>query len=156
MSLISSSKFSGALGYHHPPFPLSDDFWNGGQFQHVHQLAPPMMIPTQIDWHDTPECHVFKADLSGFHKHDVNVEIEDGRVLCISGEKKIENEEKTYRGHRVERAVGKFTRRFHLPENAMLDRITAHMENATLTVTVPKKDIKKHHAHSRSIKITGV
>ncbi|KAH9736251.1 hypothetical protein WN944_004100 [Citrus x changshan-huyou] len=156
MSQISRSRFAGAVGYHHPPFPLSDDTWNGGQFQHVYQFSPPMMIPTRIDWHDTPECHVFKADLSGFHKHDVKVEIEDGRVLCISGEKKIEKEERTDEGHRLEVAVGKFSRRFQLPENAMVDRITAHIANSTLTVTVPKKDIKKHHGHSRSIKITGV
>ena len=45
---------------------------------------------------------------------------------------------------------------FQLPENAMVDRITTHIVNSTLTVTVPKKDIKKHHGHSRSIKIISV
>ncbi|KAL9423548.1 hypothetical protein AB3S75_035605 [Citrus x aurantiifolia] len=119
-------------------------------------LEPPMMIPTRIDWHDTLKFHVFKADLLGFHKHDVKVEIEDRRVLCISEEKKIEKEEKTNEGHCLEVAVGKFSRHFQLLENAMVDRITTHIANSTLTVTIPKKDIKKHHGHSRSIKIIGI
>ena len=55
---------------------------------------------------------MFKAGLSRFHKHDVKVEIKYGRVLCISGEKKIEKEERTDEGHCLEVAVGKFSRRF--------------------------------------------
>lgn len=98
---------------------------------------------TRIDWKETPEAHVFKVDLPGLKKEEVKVEVEDGRVLQISGERSREQEEKNDKWHRVERSSGKFMRRFGLPENAKMDQIRASMENGVLTVTVPKEDVKK-------------
>ncbi|MDD9834074.1 hypothetical protein BZG16_28600 [Escherichia coli] len=98
---------------------------------------------TRIDWKETPEAHIFKADLPGIKKEEVKVEVEDGRVLQISGERSREQEEKNDKWHRVERSSGKFMRRFRLPENAKLDQVKAAMENGVLTVTVPKEEEKK-------------
>ncbi|XP_004294286.1 PREDICTED: 18.1 kDa class I heat shock protein-like [Fragaria vesca subsp. vesca] len=99
-------------------------------------------VNTRIDWKETPEAHVFKADIPGLKKEEVKVEIEDDRVLQISGERKIE-EDKNDTWHRVERSSGKFSRRFRLPENAKVDEIKAAMENGVLSVTVPKVEVKK-------------
>ncbi|XP_031260041.1 18.1 kDa class I heat shock protein-like [Pistacia vera] len=51
-------------------------------------------VNTHVDWKETPEAHEFKADLSGLKKEEVKVEIEDDRVLQISGERNIEKEDK--------------------------------------------------------------
>uniref|UniRef100_A0A5K1B0M0 SHSP domain-containing protein n=1 Tax=Nymphaea colorata TaxID=210225 RepID=A0A5K1B0M0_9MAGN len=93
---------------------------------------------TRIDWKETPEAHVFKADLPGLKKEEVKVELEEGKVLKISGERRRESEEKNEKWHRLERSSGKFLRRFRLPENVMVDQMKAAMENGVLTVTVPK------------------
>lgn len=108
---------------------------------------------TRIDWKETPEAHIFKADLPGLKKEEVKVEVEEGRVLQISGERSKEEEEKTDTWHRVERSVGKFYRRFRLPENAKMDQVKASMENGVLTVTVPKEEEKKPEV--KAIDISG-
>ena len=108
---------------------------------------------TRIDWKETPEAHVFKADVPGLKKEEVKVEVEDGNVLQISGERNKEQEEKSDTWHRVERSSGRFMRRFRLPENAKAEQIRASMENGVLTVTVPKEEAKKPDV--KSIQISG-
>ncbi|VAH89192.1 unnamed protein product [Triticum turgidum subsp. durum] len=109
--------------------------------------------PFSPDWKETPEAHVFKADVPGLKKEEVKVEVEDGNVLQISGERNKEQEEKTDTWHRVERSSGKFLRRFRLPEDAKADQIKATMDNGVLTVTVPKEGAKKPEV--KSIQISG-
>ncbi|CAK9135704.1 unnamed protein product [Ilex paraguariensis] len=108
---------------------------------------------TRIDWKETPEAHIFNADLPGLKKEEVKVEVEEGRVLQISGERNKEQEEKNDKWHRVERSSGKFLRRFRLPESAKVDQIKASMENGVLTVTVPKEPEKKPDV--KAIDISG-
>ncbi|XP_062216105.1 17.9 kDa class I heat shock protein-like [Phragmites australis] len=107
----------------------------------------------RIDWKETPEAHVFKADVPGLKKEEVKVEVEDGNILQISGERNKEQEEKTDKWHRMERSSGKFLRRFRLPENAKTEQIKASMENGVLIVTVPKEEIQKPDV--KSIQISG-
>ena len=110
-------------------------------------------VNTRIDWKETPEAHVFKADVPGLKKEEVKVEVEDDRVLQISGERNMEKEDKNDTWHRVERSSGKFMRRFRLPENAKMNEIKAAMENGVLTVTIPKLEVKKSDV--KAIDISG-
>ncbi|GAA0183356.1 chaperone [Lithospermum erythrorhizon] len=107
----------------------------------------------RIDWKETEEAHIFKADLPGLKKEEVKVEVEEGRVLQLSGERSREHEEKNDKWHRMERSSGKFVRRFRLPENAKMDEIKASMENGVLSVVVPKEEQKKPQV--KAIDISG-
>ena len=111
------------------------------------------ILQTRVDWKETPNSHVFKADVPGLKKEEVKVEVEDGRILQISGQRSREMEEKTDTWHRVERSQGSFMRRFRLPEDAKVDEVKAAMENGVLTVTVPKEGPKKSDV--KSIQISG-
>ncbi|GLT43423.1 hypothetical protein SLA2020_173730 [Shorea laevis] len=73
------------------------------------------VLNTPTDWKETPDAHMFIADLPGLKKEGVKVEVDDGRFL----------------------------RRFRLPENAKTDEIKASMENGVLKVTIPKQEVKK-------------
>ncbi|KAH0635891.1 hypothetical protein MTR67_038516 [Solanum verrucosum] len=108
----------------------------------------------KIDWKETPEAHVFKVDVPGIKKEEVKVEVEEGRILQISGERSREQEEKNDQWHRMERSSGKFLRRFRLPENTKTGEIKAAMENGVLTVTVPKEEEKKQ-SEVKAIDISG-
>ncbi|KAK1400755.1 Small heat shock protein HSP [Heracleum sosnowskyi] len=143
MSIIPSF-FGGRRSNVFDPFSL--DVWD--PFSETAAFAN-----TRIDWKETPEAHVFKADLPGLKKEEVKVEVEEGKVLQISGERNKEKEEKNDKWHRVERSSGKFLRRFRLPENAKMEEVKAGMENGVLTVTVPKVEIKKPEI--KSIDISG-
>ncbi|KAL2344091.1 hypothetical protein Fmac_005376 [Flemingia macrophylla] len=136
--------------------PFSLDVWdpfNDLPFPNSLSAENSAFVSTQVDWKETPEAHVFKADIPGLKKEEVKVQIEDDRVLQISGERNVETEDKNDTWHRVERSSGKFLRSFRLPENAKVDQVKASMENGVLTITVPKEQIKK--ADVKSVEISG-
>ncbi|KAL3346968.1 hypothetical protein AABB24_025411 [Solanum stoloniferum] len=101
------------------------------------------VLSTPIDWKETPQAHCFFVDLPGLSKEDVKVEVDNGRVLKISGKWRAEEEELDVKWHRVERKRGDFCRNFRLPQNIKADQLKASMENGVLIVTVPKQEVKK-------------
>ena len=72
-------------------------------------------------------------------KEEVNIEVQDDRVLQISGECKKEEEKTNDKWHHIERSHRKFLMHFRLPENAKVEEVKATMENKVLTITVPKQ-----------------
>ncbi|KAK9165697.1 hypothetical protein Scep_000888 [Stephania cephalantha] len=112
------------------------------------------LLRTHVDWRETPETHVIRADLPGVKREEVKVQlVEDDNVLEISGERKEEREEGSDTWHRAERRRGMFSRRFRLPENASADGISCVLEDGVLTVTVPKKETPPITRNIRSINV---
>ncbi|XP_057789053.1 uncharacterized protein LOC131005946 [Salvia miltiorrhiza] len=98
----------------------------------------------RIDWKEAAEAHVLKVDVPGFKKGEVRVEVEGGRVLQISGERKKEEEESDGKWHCEERSGGgRFLRRVTMPENAKLGEVKVSLEDGVLTVTAPKGEIQR-------------
>ncbi|GLT89497.1 hypothetical protein SLE2022_074750 [Rubroshorea leprosula] len=100
-------------------------------------MSAGMHFDPRIEWKDTPEAHVFKINLPGFRKNDLQVKVE-GNMLRIIGEKHVEKQENTYMGYRVERSSDMFSKSFELPPDVRADKIKTCFENEVLTVTAPK------------------
>lgn len=105
--------------------------------------APP------VDVLETSEEVVFRAELPGFEKDEIEITVNDGRLI-ISGERPF-NEEKDTRYHQVERWYGNFYRSFLLPTSVENEKIAASLKNGVLTITLPKKQEAKPRQISVSV-----
>jgi len=81
---------------------------------------------------------VLRADLPGVSAEDIDISMDKG-LLTISGERREEKNEKAEGLHRIERATGKFYRRFSLPETVNSDGISARSANGIVEVSIPKQ-----------------
>jgi HSP20 family protein len=92
-----------------------------------------------VDMYESDQVLMLKAELPGFSKDDVQVEIKDN-VLTIKGERKRESDVKAAQYHRVERAYGAFQRAFRLPALVDADKAEATFKAGVLELKLPKAD----------------
>jgi HSP20 family protein len=95
-----------------------------------------------VDISETDKEFLIKAELPEVKKEDVKVTVDKG-VLTLSGERKIEKDEKTTKFHRVERAYGSFLRSFGLPEGVDPANVAAEFKDGLLLVRLPKTEKAK-------------
>jgi HSP20 family protein len=98
-----------------------------------------------VDITEDEKEYLIKAELPDMKKEDVRLTVEN-EVLAISGERKIEKEEKGKKYHRVERAYGSFVRSFSLPEDADGGKVSADFKDGMLHVHLPKSEKAKPKA----------
>ncbi|KAL6534039.1 hypothetical protein OROHE_013872 [Orobanche hederae] len=96
------------------------------------------MAATPADVKEYPNSYVFVIDMPGLKSGNIKVQIEEENILLISGERKREEEKEGAKYVRMERRIGKFMRKFVLPENVNTDKIAAVCQDGVLTVTVEK------------------
>jgi HSP20 family protein len=89
-----------------------------------------------VDVFETPEQYVVTAEVAGLSRNDIQVHIQDGR-LVLRGERPP-RDSGSARFERVERGHGRFSRAFVLPHAVDVAEISAELENGVLTVVVPK------------------
>nr|AFV46379.1 ACD-sHsps-like protein [Tamarix hispida] len=96
------------------------------------------MASTPADIKEYPNSYQFIIDMPGLKGGDIKVQVEDDNVLVITGERNRDEEKDGVKYVRMERRVGKFMRKFVLPENVNMDKISAVCQDGVLTVTVEK------------------
>lgn len=98
------------------------------------------MAATPVDMKEYPDAYVFIIDMPGLKSDQIKVHVEDDNMLVVSGERRREKEkDQGVRFIKMERRLGKFLKRFTLPENADREKISAVYQDGVLTVTVAKK-----------------
>ncbi|KAF7035414.1 hypothetical protein CFC21_046295 [Triticum aestivum] len=95
------------------------------------------MAATPADVKELPGAYAFVVDMPGLGSGDIKVQVEDERVLVISGERRREEKEDA-KYLRMERRMGKMMRKFVLPENADMEKISAVCRDGVLTVSLEK------------------
>ncbi|MDJ0911428.1 MAG: Hsp20/alpha crystallin family protein [Woeseiaceae bacterium] len=91
-----------------------------------------------VDIVEENDRFLLRADVPGVDAADIEVSMDAG-VLSVSGERKSESVSEHDGYRRVERATGRFLRRFTLPETADADGIRATSSNGILEVSIPKR-----------------
>ncbi len=105
---------------------FNDDFFSGrlGSFK--------------TDISENEKEYLIEAELPGFSKEDINIEITDGR-LTISAKRNNETEEKQDNYLRKERFMGQVTRSF-IVDNINEDEIKANFKDGVLKLSLPKRE----------------
>nr|AAC79726.1 small heat shock protein [Thermotoga maritima] len=95
-----------------------------------------------MDVFETDDEVVIEVEIPGIDRKDVQITVEEN-ILKISGEKKLEREQKGKNYYYVERSAGKFERAIRLPDYVDVEKIKAEYKNGVLTIRVPKKEERK-------------
>lgn len=107
---------------------MSRSFWNSSE-----------LTAFRTDIRKEDENYILEAELPGFKKEDISIDI-DKDCLTISAERKSEEEEEDKESSfvRRERYYGSFRRSFNL-KGIDAENITASYTDGILTLTMPEK-----------------
>ena len=123
----------------------NDNLW--GDFESFFNAPSPFMpsFSSLMNWDDQntrPAIDLFEdeanyfvqAELPGFDKKEIEVELERNR-LTLKGARKVNNQEDS--------SEVTFQRSVSLPDSVEADKVAAKYENGVLTVTIPKAETVK-------------
>ncbi|MCR5137034.1 MAG: Hsp20/alpha crystallin family protein [Oscillospiraceae bacterium] len=97
----------------------------------------PAVSAFRTDVTDTGDAFVLDAELPGFKKEDIKIDVEND-CLTISAERKLDEEEKQKNFIKRERFYGSFSRSFDV-SGVNVEGIEASYSDGVLKLTMPKK-----------------
>ncbi len=113
------------------------------EFMSTRMLEPSNMeISPRVNVEENDNEWILTAELPGVTKDDIELNFRDN-ILTLSGEKKIEKEDKKKNYHHVERSYGRFSRSFAINSSIVTDKIDAKFKDGILTVVLPKAEEEK-------------
>jgi HSP20 family protein len=132
---------------------LFDEFFEGpfglspfsGESSLMSDFAP------HLDISETDKDMIISAELPGLEPEDINISLERN-ALTISGEKRVEKEDKGERYYQIERSYGSFQRSIPLPDEVDEDKIDATFKRGVLKVKLPKTKMAQQKSKHIAIK----
>ena len=118
-------------------FPMGFDSLFSELVGENQQLAEKVFTP-KAEITEKEDRFSIRVVFAGFEKDDIKIDVNDNQ-LTVSGESKEVKEKDGETFHLQEIAMGKFNRRFYLPDGVNMDEISAEFKNGMLIVDVPKK-----------------
>ncbi len=102
------------------------------------ELATTNLSTFKTDIRREGENYILEADLPGFKKENISIDLADG-YMTIKAERRSNFEEKDQRGNyvRCERSYGSYERSFDT-SGIDVDRMEASFTDGVLTLTMPK------------------
>lgn len=107
-------------------------------------FAPNQWIRARVNVEEQPDKLIVTADLPGFDKQNIKVNLTDDGRLTIKGEQSKEwtDQSKDKRYLRAERVFSNVHRTLRLPKNVDANKVSAEFVNGVLHVNVPKTEDK--------------
>ena len=114
-------------------------------------FAPDTLASFRTDIEDEGDKLVLSADLPGFDKKDIHIDVDDDQlVIHAERHSNYEKQEKKSGYLRCERSYGSYSRSFSL-DGIDSDKISAAYENSVLKLTLPKQAPQKATARRLEI-----
>ncbi len=104
-------------------------------------FIPEIRVPV-VDLKDGEKEYSLKAEMPGFKKEDIEIEVQDD-AIAITGTAGWKYDEKGQLYICKERACKTFYRRFELPEEIKVEEVKANLSDGVLDIALPKKTVKE-------------
>ncbi len=122
------------------PVSIPDNFLADNPDKSFLNLSAFESLPS-VNISENDNSYKFSMALPGFKKEQINIEIED-HCLLIYSDKNFENVKKEKNWVRKEYSYTSFCRKFRIPEDADIEKITAKMKRGVLNINI-EKDLEK-------------
>lgn len=110
-------------------------------WQNIFSIIPETRVPV-VDLEDQEKQFLLKAEMPGFQKEDIEIEVTDD-LVAVTGKAGWTYDKKGKLYICKERACKTFYREVDLPEEIKSDEVTASLNNGILEITLPKKAPKQ-------------
>lgn len=91
-----------------------------------------------VDIFETTDQIVIMAEVPGVPESDLDIQVSEG-VLTIKGDKPMPTDKESDSFYRLERAYGKFSRAFAIPNSVDVNTVKASLKDGLLRVTLDKR-----------------
>lgn len=109
----------------------------GGRNAAASEQSPVADWTPAVDIIEERDRFVLRADVPGVNPDDIDVSMDNG-ILSVSGQRHPIAAAEDTGMQRLERATGRFLRRFTLPETVDAEHVSARCRDGILEVAIPK------------------